>query len=257
MGKSFDLLVIGDSANRAVLTPVAMAAGENNYVASTAPVGVQMKEDVVIAAVMEVSQTAAALDFRFHHSKDPEWNRATDICRLQSVQPGFKYYQVAGYELKAGQVLVAEILNAGAVLDCCGFFLDKGAGVGSPFPPGGKIPVGYKLYTGVATMTMVVDKWTVGDVVWDDLVVDLLKDYDCLGFAAKGVTGHFTRLKFKGGENIDDHPGVPCSDTDAGLDCFMLYGNFGKWKGSQGLQIEQISDTADATVEIMALMKEV
>jgi len=192
---------------------------------------------------------------RFHTTKDPSWNRPTQISRLQTVQPIAKYYQVAGYPITKGHVLRAEFLNTGAVLDSVGLFIDKGTGVATPSIGG--IPKGYTLVHGVATMAMIADSWVIGNVVLEDYVLDSLKKYHIAGMASDGATGHFTRIKHLAGENIDDHPGVPCSDTAAGVDHFMLYGDFGTFNGLNGLQIEQLAEAADASVCLDFLIKEV
>jgi len=256
MGKSFDLVVLGNSSSRAALEAVPLVTGETAYVATTAPVGFYTKGSGFIAAAMLVSETAAALDVRFHRTKDPSWNNPRQLGRLQTVQPVPKNFQVLGDPFIDGEVITGEVLNAGAVLDSLGLFLDKGAGICSPTPPEG-VPQGYKLVRGLATMTMVADEWTVGTVVFHNYVIDAKKQYHIASMRSDAALGHFTRLKFLGGENIDDHPGVPCNDTAAGLDDFTMYGDFGTFNGLQGLQIEQHGEGADATVCLTFLIKEI
>ena len=255
MGKSFDLMLFANTANRAALTAVPMVVGETFFVATVAPVGVYVKDDGYVAAVMVVSETAAAVDVRFHQTKDPSWNNPTNIPRLQTVQPTPKNFQPVGYPIIPGQVLSVEIMNAGAVLDSVAMFIDKGAGIASPIQPAG-VPQGYMLVDALATMTMVADQLVTGTVVFENFVIDPLKKYHIAGMAACAATGHFTRLKYLEGENKDDHPGVPTSDTSPGLDHMMFYGDFGTFNGLNGIQVEQLSEDADATVCLSFLIKE-
>lgn len=256
MGKSFDLMIFASSANRAALTAVPIVTNDEVFTATTNPVGGIVRDTGHVGAVMVVSETAAALNFRFHHTKDPSWNYPRAITRLQTVQPSYKYFQVCGYPITKGQTLTCEILNAGAVLDSIGLFIDKGGGIASPFPENGKLPKGYHLVDATATMTMIADSIARGTIVFTDFVTDAAKKYHIAGMATDGATGHFTRIKHLSGENVDDHPGVPCSDTAPGLDGFMLYGDFGTFDGQNLFMLEQLAEAADAVVNATFLIKE-
>lgn len=258
MGKSFDLLVFSSSANRAALTAVPLAAGDAYFTADgVAGTGtrVYVKENGYVGAAMIVSETAACLNNRFHTTNDASWNYPLQASRLQTIKPSPDYFTAVGYPIAKNEQLTAEVLNAGAVLDSVGLFLDKGAGIARPWPPQG-IPQGYMLVMGTCTLTCVADTWTEGTVVFTNYVLDPDKKYHIAGMAADSASGHFTRLKFLGGENVNDHPGVPTVVTAAGLDQFMLYGDFGSFNGLQGLHIEQLSQAADAAVNLTFLIKE-
>jgi len=258
MGKSFDLLVFSSSANRAALTAVPLAAGDAYFTADgVAGTGtrVYVKDQGHVAAAMIVSETAAAANNRFHTTNDPSWNYPLQASRVQTVKPSPDYFTAVGYPINKNEQLTAETLNGGAQLDSVGLFLDKGAGIARPWPPQG-IPKGYMLVRGTCTLTCVADTWTEGTVVFSDYVLDPDRKYSIGAMGSDSATGHFTRLKFLGGENVDDHPGVPTVDTAAGLDQFMLYGDFGSFNGLQGLHIEQLSEAADAAVNLTFLIKE-
>ena len=249
-GCGWDLLVFGTSANRAALTEVALVLGEDLFTADgVAGTGTRVypRENGIVSGIGVVSETAAAVEWRFHKTTDANYARSTHFTRLQTAAyAGGPAIAKLNYPVVSGDSLTADILNAGAVLDVVSVFIGKGkaASFVEGFPP--ELPTGAIPVTFTATMTHVADSWSpIGQCVLDNYNLKRDKNYKIVGMSAHSATGCAHRLRFYSGPDVGNAPGILGGDTSAIAN--VCFGDFGTFSGLTGVGIQTVAVGADAT----------
>lgn len=251
-GCGWDLLVFGNSANRAALAAVPLGLGEDLFTADgVAGTGTRVypRENGIVSGIGLVSETAAAVEWRFHKTTDANYARSTHFTRLQTAAyAGGPAICKLNYAVEAGDSLETDVLNAGAgaVVDAVCVFVGKGkvANFVEGFPP--ELPAGAIPVTFTATMTHVVDSWSpMSQCVLDNYNLKRDKRYKIVGMSAHSATGHAHRLRFYEGPDVGNAPGILGGATSAIAS--VCFGDFGSFSGLQGVAIQTFANTADAT----------
>ena len=250
-GCGWDLVAFASSANRAALTAVPLALGSELYTADGIPgTGTQVypKEAGTIFGIGVVSETAAAVEWRVHKTTDANYNRSDRFTKLQTAAyAGGPAICRMNYPIMLGDLLTADILNAGAVLDAVGVFIGKGKipEFSETLPPGA-MPVNAIPATFTATVTHIADSWSpIARVIFDDYNLKTDKRYKIVGMSAYSATGCLHRLRFYEGPDVGNAPGILGGDT-AHISQ-TVFGNFGSFAGLNGVGIQTVAVAADAT----------
>jgi len=254
-----DSFFMGTTAQRNGLTPLLLAAGENNFPGNGAPgVGNQVfpKNDCEVIGAFVISEAIANCDeYRFHTTNDPDWHR-TMFNKADQTANWIWDSLVAKirYKLMKGEAFQCELDNDNAAqLEIATFMIaNKGDCdiAGQPFgaPPPGSF---WAMVTG--------DTPTVGDTVtrsgltFTNYTLDRTKTYKVYGARFWSADLYAYRLVTF---ISDDKPaGVGCDTEICGGPTYWK--PFGlRFTGLQGLQADFVSEGADTVIGALLIAEE-
>jgi len=262
---SFDLVCFASAADKSAgLTAVVQAAGDTHYTGNGVPgtaTQIYPKTTSVVFGFCVTSNTAAALQARFHKTSDPEWN-STGIAKIRTTQYRPDDFQRIRYPVDQNTPLECTMQNGGARLDCLSLFVAKGSKNPNITldPEKASVPMDATWARFTATGTHVANAWspaftlvpTAGDIVLNPKSV-----YRIHGMRAWSATGHAHRLHFQEGPNVNDRPGVPGGNTATPPVQMAFYGDFGEFMGLVPPSLSSICEAADASAICELLISEV
>lgn len=262
-----DLIAFGASADHsAALTDAVLLANESffngNGAAGTAT-QVFVKHDGYVFAHFTGDETAAQVEYRWHTTNDPDWNRCYNT-RLQTT-PWIASINRCMYPVKVGETLEVENQNGGAVFSGNALLIAKKPGdeiydINVPRP--GWLKPGDRFVRATATATYIADSWGPAGgatITWTNTTFDRTKKYMIVGVEGHSATGWCARFKYVNGPNVNDHPGFPLGDSAGTVPqhC-MIFGDFGTFDGLNPPLLEASTVSgADAAVELLLIIREV
>jgi len=229
---------------------IVIAAGETHVTGNGAPgAGTQWypKANGAILGAASVGETAAATDVRFRKTNDPYWNHLlylhlqTDAMPVDMITP-------FNYPITTGDAIQCQGTGTNT-LKTVGFWVAKNSGDKLPVPVRTDFPALTRAVEVTTTITCVADTVTTGTLTFGDFTPERDVVYRIVGLAADMATGHFMRLQFLEGPNVNDRPGVPVTDTAVALDR-AWYGDFGSFKGQTPPQVQCVAEGADSACNI-------
>lgn len=138
-----------------------------------------------------------------------------------------------------------------AQLETVGVIIDYGGRGRLLFedPPG----IDFMLVEAIDTSTtLTADVWTDVELTWPNTLNPDAR-YQIIGLAAASATGHWARLRWRGGE-FAYRPGVPCRDvSDTG---WLFWGDFGSFKGNNPPDGEWLASATDSDMTFNVALRE-
>lgn len=246
----WDLTCFGTSADRSAgLTALTRTVNEDLFSYLNTNTGLIPRGFGKIFGIGAVSETAAAAEWRVHHTTDPRWMRSDRYTKLQTAAyENPPQICRVNYDVDPDKTIVAELQNGGAVMDCLSLFISRNGQIpefSENYPTGPFknqiIPASF-----TATMTHVADSWSpIAQCVFDNFPLNSKTRYGIAGMSAYSATGLAHRLRFYEGPNKQSGPGILGGDSAAIAQ--TVFGDFGNFAGLNGVGIQSVAVAADAT----------
>lgn len=226
------LVILASSADRSggdVSIPI--AAGEFTVSGNGAPGAATQFFPKFNGSIVQAfcnSETAAAVDVRFHKTTDANWNHLYET-HLQTVALNPADVSPMNYPIATGDAVEAQGTNGGAVLDVLGLYItpDGSPAVTTECP---KLPAGTMMVEATGAATLTADTVTQGAITFVDWTPQRDVVYQILGMSMNGATACASRLNYLEGPYESFYPGVIAADTAADMDQ-MFFGDFGQFVG--------------------------
>lgn len=237
-----DLIIYGSSADRSAAdVNIPVNSGETQITITSSLYGVPKYPGAIVGAFVN-SETAAMVETWFKKRTAQTRNKLA-TTHLQTDPLRTQIMNYLNYPISPADEIEAAGENAGAVLDVLGLYFAQGGEMAPTPTPPGALPAGAMIVDATGATTLAADVLSApGAITFVDFVPERDVVYKILGMAMHGGSACASRIRFLDSVRC---PGVPAADTSTGLEYMMWYGDFGSFKGQDGIQHQTIGVGAD------------